>query len=111
MQEEVGFVALNVQFVSAFENLFTYNGKQGHEIVLMYEGESRMSLSIAKSDLCLWKERGKEAGWYSKQMLKTKAFLSFHLFPTFSKDTTVVVSLLKNESRLQLREDSHLWIT
>ncbi len=39
IQEELGCGVKNVKFLSVLENLFTYNGKQGHEIILMYEGK------------------------------------------------------------------------
>ncbi len=82
MQEEVGCGALNVQFVSAFENLFTYNGKQGHEIVLMYEGElADESLYRKERFMFMEGERETEAGWYSKADVEDEGI---PVFPPFS---------------------------
>src|SRR3989338_197340 len=39
MREELGCDTRNIRFVKALENIFTYRGKHGHEIILAYEGE------------------------------------------------------------------------
>src|SRR3990167_8607745 len=39
MQEELVSDVADVRFLSVIENLFTYRGKDGHEIVLVYEGK------------------------------------------------------------------------
>jgi 8-oxo-dGTP pyrophosphatase MutT (NUDIX family) len=39
VKEEIGADVKNVQFLGTIENLFTYQGKPGHEIVLVYDGE------------------------------------------------------------------------
>ncbi len=39
MREETGAKVANLRFRGAIENIFTYNGDVGHEIVLLYEGE------------------------------------------------------------------------
>lgn len=67
MQEEVGCNALDVKFLSAIENIFTYNGKEGHEIILVYEG--RLSdTTLYEKDRFMFQEGSekKEAGWYSR---------------------------------------------
>lgn len=38
-REEVGAELANVRYLCTLENIFTYNGEPGHEIVLVYEGE------------------------------------------------------------------------
>jgi 8-oxo-dGTP pyrophosphatase MutT (NUDIX family) len=38
-QEELGEEVTNLRYLCALENIFTYNGDQGHEIVLVYEGD------------------------------------------------------------------------
>lgn len=67
MLEEVGCEALDVRFVSAIENLFTYNGEQGHEIILVYEGKLANE-SLYKKDSFAFMEgdRQSEARWFSK---------------------------------------------
>jgi len=37
--EELGSEVNNLRYICALENIFTYEGKRGHEIVLVYEGE------------------------------------------------------------------------
>ncbi len=82
MQEEVGCDALDVRFVSAFENLFTYNGKPGHEIIFMYEGKLADE-SLYRKDKFMFMEgkRETEAGWYSKQDVEKEGSA---VYPPFS---------------------------
>jgi 8-oxo-dGTP pyrophosphatase MutT (NUDIX family) len=37
--EEIGAEIKNVRYLGTVENVFTYNGKEGHEIVLVYDGD------------------------------------------------------------------------
>lgn len=39
IQEELGVEAKNIQLVGVIENIFTYEGEQGHEIVFVFDGE------------------------------------------------------------------------
>ena len=39
IHEEIGAAVTNVRYVGTLENIFTYLGKPGHEIVLVYDGE------------------------------------------------------------------------
>ncbi len=43
-QEEFGFVPEHIRYVTTVENIFTFNGHQGHEIVLVYEATLPESL-------------------------------------------------------------------
>ncbi len=36
-QEEIQAELTNIRYLSCIENLFTFNGKQGHEIIQLYE--------------------------------------------------------------------------
>lgn len=82
MQEEVGCDALDVKFVSVVENIFTYNGKQRHEIILMYEGKlANESLYRKNTFTFLEGERETEAGWFSKTDVEKEGV---PLFPPFS---------------------------
>jgi len=38
VMEEIGALVTDLQYVTTFENIFTYRGEPGHEIVLLYEG-------------------------------------------------------------------------
>jgi 8-oxo-dGTP pyrophosphatase MutT (NUDIX family) len=39
IREEIGAEIKNLRYLTTIENIFTYNGQQGHEVVLVYEGE------------------------------------------------------------------------
>src|SRR5690348_666229 len=39
LREEIGAEMINPRYLGALENLFIYNGKPGHEIVLVFAGE------------------------------------------------------------------------
>ena len=39
IQEELGLQVSNLRFLVTLENIFSYNGQEGHEIVLVYDGE------------------------------------------------------------------------
>lgn len=38
LQEEIGQAVTGLRYLGTLENIFTYNGAQGHEIVLVYDG-------------------------------------------------------------------------
>jgi 8-oxo-dGTP pyrophosphatase MutT (NUDIX family) len=38
LREEIGAELTDVRYLGTIENIFTYNGQTGHEIVLVYEG-------------------------------------------------------------------------
>jgi 8-oxo-dGTP pyrophosphatase MutT (NUDIX family) len=39
LSEEADVEVTNVRYLGTVENIFTYNGQMGHEIVLLYEGD------------------------------------------------------------------------
>ncbi|HIE55490.1 MAG TPA: NUDIX domain-containing protein [Chromatiaceae bacterium] len=39
MREEIGAELVNLRYWRTMENIFTFDGRTGHEIVLLYEGE------------------------------------------------------------------------
>lgn len=39
LREEIGAEIVNIQFIGLVENIFLYEGRPGHEIVLVYEGD------------------------------------------------------------------------
>ena len=84
MQEEVGCDALDVWFVSAVENLFTYNGKQQHEIILMYEGRLADESLYAKANFSFMEgERKTEARWFSKEDVEKEGLAIYPPFKYF----------------------------
>ena len=44
-QEELGTDLKNVKYIETVENIFTYEGKMGHEIILVFKGD------LARKDL------------------------------------------------------------
>lgn len=38
LTEELGAAVVDLRFLGAVENVFTYNGQAGHEIVMVYDG-------------------------------------------------------------------------
>ncbi len=38
LMEELGAEVVEIRFIGALENIFTFNGEPGHEIVLVYDG-------------------------------------------------------------------------
>lgn len=84
MLEEVGCRALNVKFLSVIENHFTYNGKQGHEIILVCEGELE-NKELYRKPRFMFKEgeRAVEAGWYLREDVLREALPVYPPFPYF----------------------------
>lgn len=41
LREEIGAEVQNLRFLGALENIFTYEGRAGHEIVFVYDGTFR----------------------------------------------------------------------
>ena len=38
LKEEIGADVTDLRYLATFENIFTYRGEPGHEIILLYEG-------------------------------------------------------------------------
>ncbi len=82
MQEEVRCDALDVRFLSVIENRFTYNGKQQHEIILVYEGKLADKTLYEKERFAFKEgERDAEAGWYSRADIGKERL---HVYPPFN---------------------------
>lgn len=43
--EELGFEPVNIKYLKTVENIFEFNGKKGHEIVLVYEAQLPQNLA------------------------------------------------------------------
>ena len=85
MQEELGCGVKDAKFLSVIENLFTYNGEQGHEIVLVYEGRLT-DKSFYKKETFTFLEgnRKTEAGWFSKEDVGRESIPVYPLFRYFT---------------------------
>lgn len=51
LQEEIGADLVDVTFAGVHENLFTYQGKPGHEVILFYEGRLADSALLAQEEI------------------------------------------------------------
>ena len=85
MQEELGCDAQNVQFLSALENIFVYNGKQQHEIILVYRGELVDKTLYEKDSFTFMEGECKaEARWFSKADIEKENVPVYPPFNYFS---------------------------
>ncbi len=48
--EEINAEIINIQYLGTLENIFTYNGDDGHEIVLVYSGRIKNLNLFTKSN-------------------------------------------------------------
>jgi len=55
VREEIGTEIENIRYLGLSENLFTFAGKEGHEIVLIYEGDL-VGSAIRGQDLVMGRE-------------------------------------------------------
>ena len=76
--EELGAFLENVKYLTTLENIFTYDGKPGHEIVLVFTGDltnkdlyQKVSFDILDS-----KEKGK-AFWKEIKEFKEKKLILY----------------------------------
>lgn len=51
LREEIDAEACNIRYLGTLENIFTYNGEKGHEIVLVYDGSFRNPAIYQKHEL------------------------------------------------------------
>lgn len=85
MKEELGCGALDARFLSVVENLFTYRGKHGHEIVLVYDGRLADESFYKKDAFIFFEgERETEAGWFSKADVEKEGIPIYPLFDYFA---------------------------
>lgn len=82
MREELGCEVEEVKFLTVIENLFTYCGTHGHEIVFVYEGKlADESFYKKESFTFLEGNRETKAGWFSKEDI---ARGKFPIYPPFT---------------------------
>jgi bifunctional pyridoxal-dependent enzyme with beta-cystathionase and maltose regulon repressor activities len=109
MQEEVECAALDIRFLSVVENLFTYNGKKGHELVLVYEG--RLSdESLYRKDTLVFMEgdRKSEASWFSRIDVEKEdipIYPPFLTAPEYSDRRVITVPFEQERNRWILDPD------
>lgn len=89
MREELGCEVTQIKFLSMFENLFTYNGKKGHEIILAYEGRLEDESFYKKDSFTFFEgDRKTEAGWFSKADVEKEGIPIYPPFEYFSGHET-----------------------
>jgi len=59
LREEIGAEVTNLRYLGTLENIFTYNGRPGHEIVLVYDGEF-VDTSIYEREVVMGHEADEE---------------------------------------------------
>src|SRR5919108_3418432 len=57
MREEINAEVINLRYLGTLENIFTYDGRPGHEIVLVYEGDFA-DQAIYKKSMVIGKGEG-----------------------------------------------------
>ncbi len=60
LHEEIGAELINVQFAHLIENVFTYNGAMGHEIVLLFDAALTDAAHYASQDVIMGVENADE---------------------------------------------------
>src|SRR5438552_3367142 len=60
VREELGAEVENVRYLGAIENVYTYAGAPGHEVVLVYDGELADRSLYDRADLELCEGEGDE---------------------------------------------------
>jgi len=58
LSEEIGAEIRSLRFMTVLENLFTYNGKPGHEIVLVYEAEFADASFYKRNEFLVTEDNG-----------------------------------------------------
>ncbi|OTG67978.1 hypothetical protein B9T25_08360 [Acinetobacter sp. ANC 4470] len=71
VMEEIQQQICNVQLHQIFENIFTFDGQQGHEIVFVYSADFVSQAVYNMSELCGVESNGAcyTAAWYSQTQL------------------------------------------
>lgn len=86
IQEELSEEITNIKFLGRLENIFDYNGKPHHEIVMIYDAEFINKDIYAKTELDVT-----EDGWHKAYWLPIKECMEdkYILYPTGILDLLV----------------------
>lgn len=85
-QEELGSDLKNVSFVKLIENIFTYRGEPGHEIVFLYRGELADKELYTKEKIKIVDGKEFFAEWVLLSDVKNG---KIKLYPPFAYETLV----------------------
>lgn len=70
IKEEIGATIRNEKLLAVIENVFTYNGTQGHEITFLYKGELVEDSLYSQSRISILDKENKFAEWVSVEDIK-----------------------------------------
>ncbi len=70
MKEELGIVTTNEKLLGVVENIFTYNGEQGHEITFLYMADSMEKDIYNQKIIQVIDKVDKYAEWISVDQVK-----------------------------------------
>lgn len=82
LKEELGTDLENIKYLKTLENIFTYEGEQGHEIVFLYEADLVNKDLYQKDNIkILDSNEGGEATWQKISDFKSKKLILYPEFP------------------------------
>ena len=70
IREELGATLVDARLLTVIENVFTYNGKLGHEIIFLYRGDLEEQDTYLKTRLPILDKEGHFAEWISLEGIK-----------------------------------------
>ena len=96
LMEEIGATLTDVRYLGTLENIFVYEGRRGHEIVLVYDGKLA-DRSLYQNEVIQGDELGQFSGDSTGSRLAHCGILLFtllNIFPTIgpSKVTTAITT-------------------
>ena len=71
IKEEIGATLINAKFLTVLENIFTYNGAMGHEMIFLYKGDMDENHIYAQASLPILDKEGHVAEWIPISEIKT----------------------------------------
>ena len=70
IKEELGATLKNEELLKVIENIFVYNGKNGHEIIFLYKGDILEQDFYIKEKMAILDKEGMYAEWVSISDIK-----------------------------------------
>lgn len=77
VKEELGATIKNEKLLKVIENIFTHNGKLGHEITFLYSGEIIENELIDKESIKILDKDTSFAHWVSIEGVKNKSIILY----------------------------------
>ena len=76
-QEELATDLENVEFVTIIENIFTFNGNQGHEIALIFKGNLSNKDLSSQEEMRILDSESETASWQKISDFKDKKLILY----------------------------------